>query len=91
MHHKYVIYPFTAIVGQEYMRLDLILNAIDPLIGGLLVRGEKGTGKSTAVRGLSDLLPEIEIVSGCTFNCDPDNLLPLYNFPLLANLAGRCQ
>lgn len=74
MHHKYVIYPFTAIVGQDDMRLGLILNAIDPLMGGVLIRGEKGTAKSTAVRGLSDLLPEIEIVSGCPFNCDPDNL-----------------
>ncbi len=74
MHHKHVIYPFTAIVGQEDMKLGLILNAIDPRIGGVLIRGEKGTAKSTAVRGLSDLLPEIEIVTGCPFNCDPDNL-----------------
>ena len=74
MHHKHVIYPFTAIVGQDDMKLGLILNAIDPRIGGVLIRGEKGTAKSTAVRGLSDLLPEIEIVTGCPFNCDPDNL-----------------
>ena len=74
MHHKHVIYPFTAIVGQEDMKLGLVLNAIDPRIGGVLIRGEKGTAKSTAVRGLSDLLPEIEIVTGCPFNCDPDNL-----------------
>jgi magnesium chelatase subunit D len=56
------------------MKLGLILNAIDPTIGGVLIRGEKGTAKSTAVRALSDLLPEIEIVTGCPFNCDPDNL-----------------
>ena len=74
MHHKHVIYPFTAIVGQDDMKLGLILNAIDPRIGGVLVRGEKGTAKSTAVRGLSSLLPEIEIVAGCPFNCDPGNL-----------------
>ena len=74
MHHKHVIYPFTAIVEQEDMKLGLILNAIDPRIGGVLIRGEKGTAKSTAVRGLSGLLPEIEIVTGCPFNCDPDNL-----------------
>ena len=74
MHHKHVVYPFTAIVGQEDMKLGLILNAVDPRIGGVLIRGEKGTAKSTAVRGLSDLLPEIEIVTGCPFNCDPDNL-----------------
>jgi len=74
MHHKHVIYPFTAIVGQDDMKLGLILNAIDPRIGGILIRGEKGTAKSTAVRGLSGLLPEIEIVAGCPFNCEPDNL-----------------
>ena len=74
MHHKHVIYPFTAVVGQDDMKLGLILNAIDPRIGGVLVRGEKGTAKSTAVRGLSGLLPEIEIATGCPFNCDPDNL-----------------
>jgi len=74
MHHKHVIFPFTAIVGQEDMKLGLILNAIDSTIGGVLIRGEKGTAKSTAVRALSDLLPEIEIVAGCPFNCDPDNL-----------------
>jgi len=74
MHHKHVIYPFTAIVGQDDLKLGLILNAIDPRIGGVLIRGEKGTAKSTAVRGLSDLLPEIEIVTGCPFNCNPDNL-----------------
>jgi len=74
MHHKHVIYPFTAIVGQDDMKLGLILNAIDPRIGGVLIRGEKGTAKSTVVRGLSGLLPEIEIVSGCPFNCNPDNL-----------------
>jgi len=74
MHHEHVIYPFTAIVGQEDMKLGLILNAIDTTIGGVLVRGEKGTAKSTAVRALSSLLPEIEVVAGCPFNCDPDNL-----------------
>lgn len=74
MHHKHVIFPFTAIVGQEDMKLGLIINAIDPTIGGVLIRGEKGTAKSTAVRALSDLLPEIEIVAWCPFNCDPDNL-----------------
>jgi magnesium chelatase subunit D len=74
MHHEHVTYPFTAVVGQDDMKLALILNAIDPRIGGVLIRGEKGTAKSTAVRGLSDVLPEIEVVVGCPFNCDPDNL-----------------
>ncbi|XRO77386.1 ATP-binding protein [Methanocaldococcus sp. 10A] len=65
------IYPFTAIVGQEKMKKALILNAINPKIGGVLIRGEKGTAKSTAVRALADLLPEIEVVEGCPFNCNP--------------------
>lgn len=66
-----MVYPFTAIVGQEDMKLGLILNVIDPTIGGVLIMGEKGTGKSTAVRALADLLPEIEVIKGCRFNCSP--------------------
>jgi len=66
-----VLYPFVAIVGQEEMKLALLLNAINPHVGGVLVRGEKGTGKSTAVRALAEVLPEIEIVKGCPFNCNP--------------------
>lgn len=66
------IYPFSAIVGQETMTRALILNAICPSMGGLLIRGEKGTAKSTAVRGLASLLPEIETVSGCPLHCDPN-------------------
>ncbi|MHA1381088.1 MAG: magnesium chelatase subunit D family protein [Candidatus Helarchaeota archaeon] len=73
-HHKFVVYPFTAIVGQENMKLALILNAINPQIGGVLIRGQKGTAKSTAARALADLLPEIEVVKDCPFNCDPYNL-----------------
>ncbi|MBW1740956.1 MAG: putative cobaltochelatase [Deltaproteobacteria bacterium] len=65
------LYPFSAIVGQEKMTKALILNAICPSIGGLLIRGEKGTAKSTAVRALAAVLPEIDVVSGCPFNCDP--------------------
>ena len=63
-----MIYPFTAIVGQEKMKKALILNAINPRVGGVLLRGDKGTGKSTAVRALAGVLPEIE-VSDCIFNC----------------------
>ncbi|MFQ6055550.1 MAG: ATP-binding protein [Methanosarcinales archaeon] len=66
-----VLYPFSAIVGQEKMKRALILNAINPSIGGVLIRGQKGTAKSTAVRGLAEILPEIEVVSGCKFSCDP--------------------
>lgn len=65
------IFPFTAIVGQEPMKRGLILNAINPLIGGVLIRGERGTAKSTAARALAALLPDIEVVADCPFGCDP--------------------
>ncbi|MEX1021270.1 MAG: ATP-binding protein [Litorilinea sp.] len=64
-------YPFTAIVGQERMKRALILNAINPQIGGVLIRGERGTAKSTAARALAVLLPDLEVVEGCPFSCDP--------------------
>ncbi len=67
------VFPFTAIVGQDSMKLALILNAVVPTIGGVLIRGEKGTGKSTAVRALARLLPEHNVVEGCHFGCDPDD------------------
>ena len=66
-------YPFTAIVGQDKMKLALVLNAINPSIGGVLIRGEKGTGKSTAVRALARLLPEQKVVEGCHFGCHPED------------------
>jgi Mg-chelatase subunit ChlI len=66
-----VIFPFTAIVGQETMKRALVLNAISPGIGGVLIRGERGTAKSTAARALAALLPEIDVVADCPFNCDP--------------------
>ena len=66
-------YPFTAIVGQEKMKLALVLNAINPSIGGVLIRGEKGTGKSTAVRALARLLPDQTVVEGCHFGCHPED------------------
>ena len=65
-------YPFTSIVGQDQMKLALVLNAINPRIGGVLVRGERGTAKSTAVRALAALLPERQVVVGCHYSCDPD-------------------
>lgn len=64
-------YPFTAVVGMDDMRLGLLLNAISPSIGGVLVRGEKGTAKTTTVRALSALLPQVVTVPGCRFSCDP--------------------
>ncbi|MFI9049947.1 putative cobaltochelatase [Streptomyces sp. NPDC053427] len=66
-----VSYPFTAVVGMDDMRLGLLLNAISPAIGGVLVRGEKGTAKSTMVRGLTALMPGVDVVTGCRFACAP--------------------
>lgn len=67
------IYPFTAIVGQERMKRALILNAVDTRVGGVLIRGERGTAKSTAARGLAALLPKVRAVKDCRFGCDPDS------------------
>ena len=66
------IFPFTAIVGQERMKRALILNAVDTRIGGVLIRGERGTAKSTAARALAALLPHVKVVQDCRFGCDPD-------------------
>ena len=66
------VYPFTAIVGQERMKRALILNAVDQRIGGVLIRGERGTGKSTAARALASLLPEIKVFADSPFNDDPE-------------------
>jgi len=66
------IFPFTAIVNQDRMRRALILNAVYPQIGGVLIRGERGTAKSTAARALAALMPEITVVGDCPFSCDPD-------------------
>lgn len=66
-----VVFPFTAIVGQEEMKLALMLNVIDPKIGGVMIMGDRGTGKSTTIRALADLLPEIEVVANDPFNSHP--------------------
>ena len=84
-----LVFPFSAIVGQSELKLALLLNAINPKIGGLLVRGQKGTGKSTSVRALVDILPDIMVVRGCPFNCsptDPTNMCPAC---LEKHLAGE--
>jgi len=73
MSQRPSIFPFTAIVGQERMKRALILNAIDMRIGGVLIRGERGTGKSTAARALAVLLPEIAVIADSPFNDDPNN------------------
>ncbi|HEX8150207.1 MAG TPA: magnesium chelatase ATPase subunit I, partial [Pyrinomonadaceae bacterium] len=65
------VFPFTAVVGQEEMKLALLLNVVAPAVGGVLVMGHRGTGKSTAVRALADLLPRLDAVRGCAYNCDP--------------------
>ena len=66
-------FPFSAIVGQDDMKMAIMLTAIDPSIGGVLVFGDRGTGKSTAVRALAALLPKMRAVVGCPYGCDPEN------------------
>jgi magnesium chelatase subunit I len=68
-----VVFPFTAIVGQEEMKLGLLLNVIDPKIGGVMIMGDRGTGKSTTIRALADLLPEIDVIADDLFNSDPND------------------
>lgn len=68
------VFPFCAIVGQEELKLALILNVIDPNIGGVMIMGHRGTGKSTAVRALAGLLPPIKVVKGCLYGCDPERV-----------------
>jgi magnesium chelatase subunit I len=65
-------FPFSAIVGQDEVKLALLIAAVDPSIGGVLIFGDRGTGKSTAVRALAGLLPKMRVVSGCRYGCDPD-------------------
>lgn len=76
------LFPFSAIVGQHTMKLALILNTIDPKVGGVLIKGEKGTAKSTAVRALAKLLPPIKVVADCPYHCDPDDE---------SNLCDNCR
>ena len=76
------LFPFTAIVGQTAMKRALLLNAVNPKIGGVLVRGKKGTAKSTAVRSLAALLPEVTVVQGCPYNCSPEER---------QGLCARCE
>ena len=68
-----LVFPFTAIVGQEEMKLALLLNVIDPKVGGVMIMGDRGTGKSTTIRALADLLPAIEVVTGDPFNSHPED------------------
>ncbi|WP_396594050.1 ATP-binding protein [Brevundimonas sp. R86498] len=67
-----LVFPFSAIVGQTDMKLALLLAAVDRTLGGVMVFGDRGSGKTTAVRGLAALLPPLSVISGCRFNCEPD-------------------
>lgn len=85
-----VVFPFTAIVGQEEMKLALLLNVIDPKIGGVMIMGDRGTGKSTTIRALADLLPEIPVVEDDPFNShptDPDLMSDVVRDQLMHNFA----
>nr|YP_010850961.1 Mg chelatase subunit e [Aphanocladia stichidiosa]WGH13926.1 Mg chelatase subunit e [Aphanocladia stichidiosa] len=77
------VFPFTAIIGQEEMKLALVLNMIDPKIGGVMIMGDRGTGKSTTIRAIADLLPKIEIVSDDVFNSHP------YDYDLMSDLVKQ--
>nr|ARW60541.1 Mg chelatase subunit e [Polysiphonia sp.] len=77
------VFPFTAIIGQEEMKLALILNVIDPKIGGVMIMGDRGTGKSTTIRAIADLLPKIEVVSDDMFNSHPSD------YDLMSDLAKQ--
>ena len=67
-----LLFPFVSIVGQDDMKRALLLNMVDPSIGGALIKGEKGTAKSTTVRSLAKVLPCRDTVEGCVFNCNPN-------------------
>ncbi|TQN44024.1 protoporphyrin IX magnesium-chelatase [Blastococcus colisei] len=85
-------YPFGAVVGMDDMRLALLLNAVSPAVGGVLVRGEKGTAKSTTVRALAAVLPAVAVVPGCRFACDPAAPdLDCPDGPHDADAAGRTR
>ena len=86
---KPVVYPFVAIVGQENLKKSLILNVINPGLSGVLIRGEKGTAKSTAVRALAELLPEIEVVDGDPFQSDPRDPRAMAAEVLERHIAGE--
>ncbi|MFZ0965606.1 MAG: ATP-binding protein, partial [Candidatus Bathyarchaeia archaeon] len=79
MQRKRLVFPFSAVLGLDKLKLAILINAINPKIGGLLIKGPKGSGKSTIVRALADILPEIAVVKDCPFNCspyDPSNMCP---------------
>lgn len=80
MNRNDIIFPFSAVVGQEQVKRALLLNAVSHQVGGVLITGKRGTAKSTLARGLADLLPELEVVSGCPFSCDPSDIESLCGY-----------
>ncbi len=85
------VFPFSAIVGQEEMKLAILVAAVDPGIGGVLVLGDRGTGKSTAVRALAALLPKISAVDGCAYGCDPASGTPSCEHCAPRKAAGKLK
>jgi magnesium chelatase subunit I len=86
---KRPIFPFTAIIGQEEMKLALILNVIDPRIGGVMIMGDRGTGKSTTIRAVADLLPEIKVVANDPFNSSADDFELMSEFVKNSIMQGQ--
>jgi magnesium chelatase subunit D len=82
-------YPFSAVVGLDDLRLALVVNAVSPAVGGVLVRGEKGTAKSTVVRALAALLPQVDVLEGCRFACAPAPPTPAAPTPPPRRPASR--
>lgn len=82
-------FPFSALVGQDLMKRALLLNVIDPTLGGVLIKGERGTAKSTGVRALADLLPTIRVVENCPFHCDPGDLQNLCDYCRQTHQSGK--
>ncbi|MFX0174123.1 MAG: ATP-binding protein, partial [Candidatus Hodarchaeota archaeon] len=79
---KRTSFPFSAIVSLDKLKLAILVNAINPKIGGVLIQGPKGSGKTTIVRGLTDILPKLQVIHGCVFNCSPRDL---------TNMCEKCN
>ncbi len=82
MQGKRLVFPFSAIVGLDKLKLAILINAVNPKIGGLLIKGPKGSGKSTIIRALADILPRIEVIKDCPFNCNPKDP---------SNMCSKCS
>lgn len=80
MHREEIVFPFTAVVGQDQVKKALLLNAVSHEVGGVLIRGRRGTAKSTLARAIAYLLPEMQVVSDCPFSCDPSDIESLCSY-----------